>query len=318
MKKGISLIVLVITIIVIIILAGAVILSLSTNNPIFSASEATFKSDMSNIKEEINLYTLANMQTDGTIKYPIKSEIKSADKYDAAALSISNGTILYKTPDLNYKNWAEELGLTVDYTYKLDNYYKMDGDAIDSASSNNGTTYGILLPSTDRFGKVNSALEFGSSGYSNIISDLIPFDGEATLCAWINPKQYPIERSTIALGITPGIGNSFYMSLYFDGSLQSFWYEKTPDGYHTTPAGVIPLNTWTFVCTTWDGSYNKLYVNGQLLKTVAVTGIGRLQSGLNIGAEGIGRQFYGSMDDVRVYNRALSQTEINNLYTNIK
>jgi len=55
MKKGISLIVLVITIIVIIILAGAVILSLSTNNPIASANKATCLSDIANFKSAVAL-----------------------------------------------------------------------------------------------------------------------------------------------------------------------------------------------------------------------------------------------------------------------
>jgi len=52
-KHGISLIVLVITIIVIIILAGAVILSLSQNNPISSATQATFKANTDTYKSEL-------------------------------------------------------------------------------------------------------------------------------------------------------------------------------------------------------------------------------------------------------------------------
>jgi len=55
-ERGISLIVLVITIIVIIILAGAVILSLSANNPISQAAKATFLSDVGSFKTELTLY----------------------------------------------------------------------------------------------------------------------------------------------------------------------------------------------------------------------------------------------------------------------
>ena len=55
-KKGISLIVLVITIIVIIILAAAVLLSLNANNPISNARQATFDSDVDNVRSAINLY----------------------------------------------------------------------------------------------------------------------------------------------------------------------------------------------------------------------------------------------------------------------
>jgi len=54
-NKGISLIVLVITIIVIIILAGSVILSLSTNNPIDKSKEATFKTNVVEYNSELAL-----------------------------------------------------------------------------------------------------------------------------------------------------------------------------------------------------------------------------------------------------------------------
>ena len=55
-KRGISLIVLIVTIIVIIILAAAVILTITKNNPVSSAKEATFKEDMSNIQDELSMY----------------------------------------------------------------------------------------------------------------------------------------------------------------------------------------------------------------------------------------------------------------------
>ena len=56
-KKGISLIVLVITIIVIVILAVAVILSIANNNPIENARKAAFLNDMAALKDDLNLYT---------------------------------------------------------------------------------------------------------------------------------------------------------------------------------------------------------------------------------------------------------------------
>ncbi len=66
MKKGISLIVLVITIIVIIILAGVVILNLTKNNPIESAKKAKFLNDIDTFKSELSLYELDKMaSTDG-------------------------------------------------------------------------------------------------------------------------------------------------------------------------------------------------------------------------------------------------------------
>ena len=52
MKKGVSLIVLVITIIVMVIIAGVVIISVEDNNPIINAHETRFKTDLATVKED--------------------------------------------------------------------------------------------------------------------------------------------------------------------------------------------------------------------------------------------------------------------------
>ncbi len=99
-KKGISLIVLIITIIVIIILAGSVILSLTKNNPISTAKEAVFKSDLATIRDEINLYSLnkltesnGNFDTD-TLNGKVSDFVQGLTKYDNE-LSIVNGKLTY-------------------------------------------------------------------------------------------------------------------------------------------------------------------------------------------------------------------------------
>ena len=70
-RKGISLIVLVITILVMLILSGVVIVSLSKNNPIEKAKEATLKTNVSQLLEDVNLYITTNLDKDFNEKYPI-------------------------------------------------------------------------------------------------------------------------------------------------------------------------------------------------------------------------------------------------------
>ena len=77
-KKGISLIVLIITIIVIIILAAAVILTISKNNPVSSAKEATFKEDMTSIQDELSMY-LSKKYTDNPTSFDKSSVNLSGD-----------------------------------------------------------------------------------------------------------------------------------------------------------------------------------------------------------------------------------------------
>ena len=77
-KKGISLIVLIVTIIVIIILAAAVILTITKNNPVSSAKEATFKEDMANIQDELSMY-LSKKYTDNPLSFEKSSDDLSGD-----------------------------------------------------------------------------------------------------------------------------------------------------------------------------------------------------------------------------------------------
>ena len=77
-KRGISLIVLIVTIIVIIILAAAVILTITKNNPVSSAKEATFKEDMANIQDELSMY-LSKKYTDNPTSFKKSSVNLSGD-----------------------------------------------------------------------------------------------------------------------------------------------------------------------------------------------------------------------------------------------
>ena len=77
-KRGISLIVLIVTIIVIIILAAVVILTISKNNPVSSAKEATFKEDMANIQDELSMY-ISKKYTDNPLSFEKSSVNLSGD-----------------------------------------------------------------------------------------------------------------------------------------------------------------------------------------------------------------------------------------------
>src|SRR5262249_7873765 len=74
----------------------------------------------------------------------------------------------------------------------------------------------------------------------------------------------------------------------------------------------LPLNTWSHLAETYDGSSLKLYVNGVLVSSRALTGsITTSGSPLRIGGNSVwGEYFNGLIDEVRVYNRALSQGEV--------
>jgi|GEM_PF-3233877 len=116
-RNGISLIVLVITIIVIIILAGSVILSLSKNNPIDKASEATFKTTSREYTTELDLKTLTNL-ANGTnptnLEVPslnIKDQISQIKSIDESKYNIQNGELAYIGTNAAEGKWINEMDI---------------------------------------------------------------------------------------------------------------------------------------------------------------------------------------------------------------
>ena len=77
-------------------------------------------------------------------------------------------------------------------------------------------------------------------------------------------------------------------------------------------SAAIPVNTWSHVAVTYNGTTFTLYRNGAVVATSATSGmIQTTATPLRIGGNvPYGEYFQGRIDDVRVYNRALSATEI--------
>ncbi len=119
-KRGISLIVLIVTIIVIIILAAAVILTITKNNPVSSAKEATFKEDMANIQDELSMY-ISKKYTDDPLSFEksnvnlsgdsMVTELPSTKKYKDK-VSVVEGTLVVNNNskvNTDEKKWFNEV-----------------------------------------------------------------------------------------------------------------------------------------------------------------------------------------------------------------
>ena len=77
-------------------------------------------------------------------------------------------------------------------------------------------------------------------------------------------------------------------------------------------ASVLPLNTWSHLAATYDGGTLRLFVNGSQVSSLTVSGSLVTSTGvLTIGGESIwGKNFRGILDEVRIYNHALSAAQI--------
>ncbi len=76
--------------------------------------------------------------------------------------------------------------------------------------------------------------------------------------------------------------------------------------------GSVPLNAWTHLAAAYGGGSLRLYVNGTLASTLALSGsMPASASPLRIGGNAVWPEWFaGLVDEVRVYNRALTQPEI--------
>jgi len=110
---------------------------------------------------------------------------------------------------------------------------------------------------------------------------------------------------------------SFYIYTLYAGSPanQPNAYMMTAGGKAGIPGpSALPLNTWSHLAATYDGATFALYVNGALVATKsASTNLVQASGPLHIGGNDIwGEYFRGTIDEVRIYNRALSPAEIQN------
>lgn len=170
-----------------------------------------------------------------------------------------------------------------------------------------GTATGAVPAAAGKFG---GAFSFDGNGDYITIPDSNPFDLQPgmTLEAWVRPTRVDDWR-TVLLKERPGqLAYALYASA--EGGP---WAEVTAGTQrHASTNTALPVNTWTHLAATYDAGTLRLYVNGTQVASVAVSGALFNSSGpLKIGGNGIwGEWFSGLIDEVRVYERALTGAEI--------
>ena len=96
------------------------------------------------------------------------------------------------------------------------------------------------------------------------------------------------------------------------GTVPNFQIGTTSGVQQVSMQSSLPLNQWSYLAVTYDGSQVKFYLNGTLVMaqplSVSITARG---NPINIGADNTPAQFTtGMLDDLRIYNRALTQSQV--------
>jgi hypothetical protein len=193
-------------------------------------------------------------------------------------------------------------------------YYPFNGNTNDeSGNNNNGTANGGML-TTDKFGNINKAYYFDGSHYikvSNSIS-LSSVANSFSISAWISnqqPATYIVCKSSLN-------GTTMQFRLYADNGMIHFAnYNKAIDFNNA----IASINIWKHLVVTSDGSTAKYYLNGSLVNTLQLNNdnsVNNNASDMYIGADTHGAVEYysGKLDEIRIYNRVLSENEIQQLF----
>lgn len=248
----------------------------------------------------IGLNTFAtNFYLGSLLNNPTSSHFSGA--YDD--MLIYNRALTAAEVTLIYNDGIPPANVTV-AEYNFNNTYNnINGNT--PFSSNAGTSF-----VADRNGNAASALNIVNSGSTASIPNLPYGNAARTISFWakVNTMQSPYNM-TFSYGqssTSNACGGSFR-----DTRVEFFGFANNTFGSSTNT-----VNTWYYFTYVYDGTNAKIYKNGQLLSTAqlqwnTLNNNDIFKLGIGVGGE---VSFNGAIDDLKVYNYALQDTQISNLY----
>ena len=273
-KKGISLIVLIVTIIVIIILAAAVILTISKNNPVESAREATFKEDVRSFQDELALtvakeYTDKQGQRDTKINATaseVTNYIPSFKKEYVGKFVIVNDELKYVKYEVNEKEieWLDDLGITSNSNVPTEWKQSIAEVTEDGVPIPKGFTY------------VTGTKETGTVIQDSIGNEFVWVP--ATEATYVKDTTFPGFTPTgdgkLPSGITDETSDvkkygGFYIARYEAGIPEE---DTSPSNKIGVPVSKKDATVWTFILYINAKASAESMINNEYVQTGLLTG----------------------------------------------
>ncbi|MEE9336829.1 MAG: DUF4347 domain-containing protein, partial [Methylococcaceae bacterium] len=265
-----------------------------------------------------------------------KTEIAASDNITGVAqlggdwdLEFQTG-IIETSVVINQNSQLSWVG-TLDTSTGLVGHWVFDTDATDSSGSNDGTlTNGAAIDTTSTTNIVGDgklSLD-GTNDYVDLDSHISSFSGlnEGTISAWIKTTD-TTESTIFGLSDKNDSLSLIKFGIELDGRLKWLNYNDTVNdvvGYSTQ---TVNDGLWHHVAITVNSSGNTLYIDGKVANATYsvgstttqsffndITNIDKIDIGHSVRDSTIDGFFDGQLDDVRVYNRALTTSDIANLY----
>ena len=212
------------------------------------------------------------------------------------------GTSAYSA-SWSFTTVATPAGLVAAYAFN-------EGTGTTVADASGNTLTGTISGATwTTGGKYGSALVFNGTNALVTIPNAasLQLTVGMTLEVWVNPTTVSGAWRDV---IYKGDDNYYLEGMSPQSQRPGMGGTFSPSPLYGTAA--LTANTWTHLAATYDGATMRLYVNGVQVASRAQTGnIATSTNPLQIGGDSIyGQYFAGMIDEVRIYSRALTQTEI--------
>jgi len=186
-------------------------------------------------------------------------------------------------------------------------YYPFDGNTNDeSGNGHHGTLHDFGAVWTT--GKIEGALEFNGGTYVEVANSA-DFNSLSalTIAAWVNTSTFTWAQGIVYKGDM--YWEPFFLRLDGDSTVRG--YVRNSSGTPiSVSGGSVSVNTWHHVAMAYDGAFIRIYLDGFKVSSISQSGTTYSDSESLF----IGTWFNGIIDEVRIYNRALSESEIQELY----
>lgn len=247
----------------------------------------------------------------------------SCPQADAPSLSRIDVTITYNSPQktttyTTYIDKSSGASPTVEVLDGLVAWWKLNGNANSDVGTANGTASNVV-PTTGQNGDPNGAYSFnGSNSYIQIPAGFGDFTNGISISVWARPSSTTNYARFIDFG-NGGPSNNFILTRNAStADILYATYNTTTSQGSLLVSGALTNSTWNhYVISHAVGGTVILYKNGVQIGTATVP----LPVNVTRSSNYIGRSnwpadtnYAGLMDDIRIYNRAISGSEALQLY----
>jgi hypothetical protein len=245
----------------------------------------------------------------GTVYYSVSNEFPLDQNYDPSTISSLTASV---TPSYTK---ASPYSIPQDGLYAYWKFDEANGTKVTDFSGN-GHNSTVVVGMNWSDGKYNTAGNFNGTSSRVAVSTADMPNEKLTFCGWVYPtvKSRDIFTRWEGPGFrsfaisTAGLSNRLALTLSQDGTNSSSYVAPATSG--------IPLNSWTMIAITYNGSHVSEYVNGVRVydANTAETSMYKTTTNAYFGASFVNGFHAGSIDNVLVYNRSLTDSEIQSIY----